>query len=113
IVRGLGIAVTAVACTYQCAETTRIARGRGTAWPNARQAVVYRFFSSAFIGFPCPKNAAGMTVIAPPAVVPLIIAPGWLECETASSAAQPDARPAAAGPRRSARGSQRAPGPSR
>src|SRR3954453_8551305 len=57
------MAVTAVACTYQCAETTRIARGRGTAWPNARQASVYRFFSRAFIGLPWPKNAAGMTVI--------------------------------------------------
>jgi hypothetical protein len=52
MVRGRGIAVTAVACTYQCAETTRIARGRGTAWPNARQASVYRFFSRAFIGLP-------------------------------------------------------------
>src|SRR5215207_877202 len=57
------MAVTAVACTYQCAETTRMARGRGTAWPNARQAAVYRFFSRAFIGLPWPKNAAGMTVI--------------------------------------------------
>jgi len=37
---GRGIAVTAVACTYQCAETTRIARGRGTARPKARQASV-------------------------------------------------------------------------
>ena len=65
MVRGRGIAVTAVACTYQCAETTRIARGRGTAAPNARQASVYRFFSSAFIGLPWPKNAAGMTVMRP------------------------------------------------
>ena len=40
MVRGSGMAVTAVACTYQCADTTRIARGRGTAWPNARQASV-------------------------------------------------------------------------
>jgi hypothetical protein len=39
-VRGCGIAVTAVAWMYQCAETTRIARGRGTAAPNARQASV-------------------------------------------------------------------------
>src|SRR5215212_6879736 len=59
------MAVIAVACTYQCAETTRIARGFGTARPKARHASVYRFFSSAFIGFPCPKNAAGMTVIGP------------------------------------------------
>ena len=40
IVRGRGIAVTAVACTYQCAEMTRIARGRGTDWPKVRQASV-------------------------------------------------------------------------
>jgi hypothetical protein len=32
--------VTAVALMYQCAETTRIARGRGTDSPNARQAWV-------------------------------------------------------------------------
>src|SRR5215213_9573928 len=35
-----GIAVTAVTLMYQCAETTRIARGRGMARPNARQALV-------------------------------------------------------------------------
>src|SRR5215218_7016543 len=64
-VRGRGMAVTAVACTYQCAETTRIARGRGTDRPNSRHALVYRLRSSAFIGLPCPKNAAGMTVMAP------------------------------------------------
>src|SRR5689334_7883013 len=64
MVRGRGIAVSAVACTYQCADTTRIARGRGTDSPKARQASVYLFFSSAFIGLPWPKNAAGITVIA-------------------------------------------------
>src|SRR5215204_1452791 len=60
MVRGRGIAVTAVALMYQCALTTRIARGRGAARPNARQAAVYRLTSSAFIGLPCPKNAAGI-----------------------------------------------------
>jgi hypothetical protein len=50
---------------YQCAETTRIARGRGTACPNDRHAEVYRLTSRAFIGLPCPKNAAGMTVESP------------------------------------------------
>ena len=40
MVRGRGIAVTAVALMYQCALTTRIARGRGTAAPNARHAAV-------------------------------------------------------------------------
>src|SRR5581483_1712344 len=60
MVRGRGIAVTAVALMYQCALTTRMARGRGTARPNARQAWVYRLSSRAFIGLPCPKNAAGI-----------------------------------------------------
>src|SRR5690348_14421451 len=60
MVRGRGIVVTAVALMYQCALTTRMARGRGTAWPNARQAWVYRLSSRAFIGLPCPKNAAGI-----------------------------------------------------
>jgi hypothetical protein len=50
---------------YQCAETANIPRGRGTSAPNARQASVKRFLSCAFIGEPCPRNAAG---IAPDAV---------------------------------------------
>src|SRR4051812_44622519 len=99
------MAVIAVACTYQCAEITRIARGRGTAAPNARQASVYRFFSSAFIGFPCPKNAAGMTVMRPPPVVLAIIAP---------AVAPGESRPGQPGETlRSAGGSHRAPAPSR
>ena len=40
MVRGRGIAVTAVAWMYQCALITRMARGRGTAFPNARHAAV-------------------------------------------------------------------------
>ena len=40
MVRGRGIAVTAVALMYQCALTTRMARGRGTDCPNARHAAV-------------------------------------------------------------------------
>src|SRR5690606_41209801 len=40
MVLGRGIAVTAVALTYQCADTARIARGRGADSPNARQASV-------------------------------------------------------------------------
>jgi hypothetical protein len=39
-VRGRGIAVTAVALVYQCAEITRIARGRRTDSPKMRQASV-------------------------------------------------------------------------
>ena len=46
------IAVTAEALMYQCADTTRMARGRGTSAPNARHASVYRLWSSAFIGVP-------------------------------------------------------------
>jgi hypothetical protein len=61
MVRGRGMAVTAVALMYQCADTTRIARGRGTARPKACQAWVYRFVSTAFIGLPCPMNAAGIS----------------------------------------------------
>jgi hypothetical protein len=64
MVLGLGIAVTAVALMYQCALTTRMARGRGTASPKDFHAEVYRFTSTAFIGFPCPKNAAGIRFLA-------------------------------------------------
>src|SRR3954452_8056322 len=62
MVRGRGMAVTAVALMYQWADTTRIARGRGTAAPKARQAWVYRLSSRAFIGLPWPRKAAGITV---------------------------------------------------
>lgn len=61
MVRGRGMAVTAVALMYQCALTTRIARGRGTDSPKDLQAAVYLFSEMAFIGLPCPKNAAGIT----------------------------------------------------
>jgi len=40
MVRGFAIAVTAVALVYQCADTARIARGRGIPAPNARHASV-------------------------------------------------------------------------
>ena len=60
MVRGRGMAVTAVALMYQCADTTRIARGRGAARPKACQAWVYRLVSSAFIGLPWPMNTAGI-----------------------------------------------------
>ena len=63
MVRGRGMAVTAVALMYQCALTTRMARGRGTASPNARHAAVYLFTSSAFIGLPWPMNAAGIVAV--------------------------------------------------
>src|SRR6476619_4652453 len=52
--------VTAVALIYQCALMARTARGRRTLRPKSRQAVVKRLRSSAFIGLPCPMNAAGM-----------------------------------------------------
>jgi hypothetical protein len=71
------MAVTAVNPTYHCAETTRIARGRGTLAPKARHADVYRFVSSAFIGLPCPRNAAGMRFVV---VVPVIDSLRWVRC---------------------------------
>jgi hypothetical protein len=40
MVRGLLIAVSAVAPMYQCAEIASTARGRGNALPRARQAAV-------------------------------------------------------------------------
>src|SRR5690242_624325 len=61
MVRGRAIAVTAVTVVYQCAETTRMARGLGTPAPNDCHAFEYRFVSSAFIGLPCPRKAAGMS----------------------------------------------------
>src|SRR5690349_8277459 len=60
MVRGRGIAVTAVALVYQCAEITRIACGRGTDRPNSRQASVYLLGRIACIGLPCPMKAAGI-----------------------------------------------------
>jgi hypothetical protein len=62
MVRGRGMAVTAVALMYQCALTTRIARGRGTHAPSSRQAAVYRLSEIAIIGLPCPKDAAGISL---------------------------------------------------
>jgi hypothetical protein len=46
------MAVTAVPGKYQCAETQRIARGRGIDRPIRDQASVYSFRASAFKGFP-------------------------------------------------------------
>ena len=37
-----------------------IARGRGMVSPKRRHASVYRLCSSAFMGLPCPRNAAGI-----------------------------------------------------
>jgi hypothetical protein len=42
------MAVTAVTGTNQCAETDRIARGRGIEAPTEAHAAVYAFFASAF-----------------------------------------------------------------
>src|SRR4051812_15800749 len=58
--RGCRIAVTAVPLMNQCADTARMARGRGNAAPRSRQAWVKAFISSVFIGEPCPMNAAGI-----------------------------------------------------
>jgi len=61
MVRGRGMAVTAVALMNQSAEMTRIARGRGTVCPRTRHAPVYRLRSRVFSGLPCPMNAAGIS----------------------------------------------------
>src|SRR5215472_14607076 len=63
MVLGCSIAVTAVFGMNQCAETTRIARGRGKDSPIAFQARVYRLSSIAFIGLPCPTKTAGILVL--------------------------------------------------
>lgn len=55
-----GLAVTAMAGMYQCAETITTARGLGTLRPICAHASLYLFLVIAFIGFPCPKNTAGM-----------------------------------------------------
>src|SRR3954466_5039712 len=48
---------------HQCADTPRIARGRGPVATKPRPAVVERLVWSAFIGLPWPKNAAGIAVV--------------------------------------------------
>src|ERR1700680_3049817 len=45
---------------YQWADTERIAFGLAKAAPSAAHFFVYGFASSAFIGFPCPMNSAGV-----------------------------------------------------
>src|SRR4051794_32144751 len=60
------MAVTAVALTYQWAETMRMARGAGIDAPNDAHASVYRLRARAFIGLPWPKNTAGRGSLMPP-----------------------------------------------
>src|ERR1700730_1282269 len=45
---------------YQWADTERIAFGLAKAAPSAAHFFVYGFARSAFIGFPCPMNSAGV-----------------------------------------------------
>src|SRR3954471_3083659 len=63
MVRGFGMAVTAVAPKYQCAEMTRIALGLGTCWAKSRHASVKPLRSNVFMGFPWPMKNAGILVI--------------------------------------------------
>src|SRR5579863_3114909 len=63
MVRGAAIAVTAVAGTYQWAESESTARGRGREAPSAAQARVQEFSVSAFSGLPWPTNSAGRAVL--------------------------------------------------
>lgn len=60
MVRGDVIAVTAVARTYQCADTQRIDPGRGSRSASDLHASVNTLFSSVFMGLPCPMNTAGI-----------------------------------------------------
>src|SRR5215469_16842930 len=64
MVRGAVFTVTAAPATYQRAETHRITFGLGIARPTAAQPSVYGLRASAFMGFPCPKNTAGIRTIA-------------------------------------------------
>ena len=61
MVRGSGMAVTAVALPYQCADTATMASGllRASSRPSSAQARECRLSSMAFIGDPWPRNRAG------------------------------------------------------
>ena len=59
MVRGVGIAVTAVYGTYQCADIDSTARGFAIDVPMLRQARVYALSARAFMGLPCPTKMAG------------------------------------------------------
>jgi len=60
MVFGASVEVTAVPRVSQCADTQRIALGRGSSRPSTRQTRVSGLSSSAFIGLPWPKNTIGM-----------------------------------------------------
>src|SRR5437899_9885723 len=68
MVRGRSSAVTRAPGVYQCAETARIARGRGRSAAMRSQARVYSLRSSAFIGLPCPMKRTGSCAFACPVV---------------------------------------------
>ena len=52
MVRGCACAVIALPRMYQCADTDRIARGRGNSRPSRTHAAVYRLGSIACMGVP-------------------------------------------------------------
>jgi hypothetical protein len=60
MVLGAVLTVTAASSMYQWADTESIPFGRGKLAPIAAQRFVKWFTSSAFIGFPCPRNSAGI-----------------------------------------------------
>jgi hypothetical protein len=61
MVRGIFMAVTAVIFTYQWADMTSTALGLGIDAAKFVQHAVYRLCSRAFMGLPCPMNAAGIS----------------------------------------------------
>lgn len=78
------MAVTAEALMNQWADTTTIARGSAAVAeaPNDAHARVNPLTPSAFIGLPCPRNAAGIGAVAgvvTSASVPRPDARGWTD----------------------------------
>src|SRR6185369_10775987 len=60
MVLGRSFAVVKVPATYQCAETARMAFGRGSARARSRKPRLQPLSSIAFIGLPWPTKRTGM-----------------------------------------------------
>jgi hypothetical protein len=65
--------VTAGTFVSQCAEMHKIARGFGNFSPYARHAREYFVSSIAFMGLPCPMNAAGHKACMLPAILATLL----------------------------------------
>src|SRR5690349_20201568 len=81
MVRGRCIAVTAVAPMNQCADTTRMPRGRGSNRPSFCQTRVYALLSSVFMGLPCPMKSEGTPVMHPPQLEQPCLRRSGQDCE--------------------------------